>query len=106
MILFETGFKQNKEFNAKKWELELQGEKFCRERRLEPNNPKSLYKTFYHNRIVEEFDKYYTKKLKRAFCNRHLQKSSFGDTTHFSANRKCVIPILMLIIRHSHNIFL
>ncbi|MEZ9370908.1 DUF3644 domain-containing protein [Shewanella sp. 10N.286.51.B2] len=55
-------FKQNKEFNAKKWELELQGEKFCRERRLEPNNPKSLYKIFYHNRIVEEFDKYYTKK--------------------------------------------
>ena len=39
-----------------------QGEKFCKERKLDPNNVKSIYKTFYSSRIVEEFDKHYIKK--------------------------------------------
>ncbi|MEZ4865823.1 MAG: DUF3644 domain-containing protein [Caldilineaceae bacterium] len=54
-------FKQNSDFYALKKRLEEQGERFCKERKLDPNNPKSLYKKFYHSRILEEFDKYYEK---------------------------------------------
>lgn len=55
-------FKQNKQFNGLMRELKVKGDKFCKERRLEPDNPKSLYKMFYHSRIVEEFDKHYVRK--------------------------------------------
>jgi len=55
-------FKQNNEFYAIKKKLEAQGERICKERRLDPKNPKSIYKIFYHSRIIEEFDKYYEKK--------------------------------------------
>jgi hypothetical protein len=55
-------FKQNKQFNELMRELKVKGDKFCKERRLEPDNPKSLYKMFYHSRIVEEFDKHYKRK--------------------------------------------
>jgi hypothetical protein len=55
-------FKQNNEFYAIKKQLEGQGERFCKERKLDPKNPKSIYKIFYHSRIIEEFDKYYEKK--------------------------------------------
>lgn len=55
-------FKQNKQFNEFMRELKVKGDKFCKERRLEPDNPKSLYKMFYHSRIVEEFDKHYERK--------------------------------------------
>lgn len=55
-------FKQNGAFNEIMRQLKSQGERFCKERRLDPNNPKSLYQMFYHSRIVEEFDKHYTRK--------------------------------------------
>lgn len=55
-------FKKNKQFNDLMRELKAKGDKFCKERRLEPDNPKSLYKMFYHSRIVEEFDKHYVRK--------------------------------------------
>ncbi|EFA4278676.1 DUF3644 domain-containing protein [Escherichia coli O167:H9] len=56
-----SNFKQNKEFNKIMRNLQSQGEKFCKQRKLDPNNPKSIYKTFYSSRIVEELDKYYSK---------------------------------------------
>ncbi|WP_222416854.1 DUF3644 domain-containing protein [Yersinia aldovae] len=55
-------FKRNSEFNNIMRSLKTQGEKFCKERKLDPNNVKSIYKTFYSSRIVEEFDKHYIKK--------------------------------------------
>lgn len=54
-------FKQNNEFHAIKKQLEAQGERFCKERKLDPKNPKSIFKIFYHSRVIEEFDKYYRK---------------------------------------------
>lgn len=56
-----SNFKQNKEFNDIMRNLKTQGEKFCKQRKLDPNNPKSIYKTFYSSRIVEELDKHYSK---------------------------------------------
>lgn len=56
-----SDFKQNKEFNDTMRNLKTQGEKFCKQRKLDPNNPKSIYKTFYSSRIVEELDKHYSK---------------------------------------------
>lgn len=55
-------FKQNQKFYELMRLFKSQGEKFCKQRRLDPTNPKSLYKEFYHSRIVEELDKHYTKK--------------------------------------------
>lgn len=55
-------FKQNYCFNERMREIKVHGDKFCKERRLEPSNPKSIYKMFYHNRILEEFDKHYIRK--------------------------------------------
>lgn len=52
-------FKQNDQFYTIKKKLEDQGERFCKERRLDPKNPKSANKIFYHSRVIEEFDKYY-----------------------------------------------
>ncbi|MEY4518054.1 MAG: hypothetical protein RLZZ499_653, partial [Cyanobacteriota bacterium] len=54
-------FKQNPDFFKLMKTLKSQGEDFCKERKLDPKNPKSIYKIFYHNRIVEEFDKHYEK---------------------------------------------
>lgn len=56
-----SNFKQNKDFNKIMRSLQTQGEKFCKQRKLDPNNPKSIYKTFYSSRIVEELDKHYLK---------------------------------------------
>ena len=56
-----SDFKQNKDFNKIMRKLQVQGEKFCKQRKLDPNNPKSIYKTFYSSRIVEELDNHYTK---------------------------------------------
>lgn len=56
-----SNFKQNKEFNNIMRNLKTQGEKFCKQRKLDPNNPKSIYKTFYSSRIVEELDKHYSR---------------------------------------------
>jgi len=55
-------FKQNNEFYSIKKRIEAQGGRFCKERRLNPKNPKSSCKIFYHSRVIEEFDKYYEKK--------------------------------------------
>jgi hypothetical protein len=55
-------YKQNKQFNQLMRDLKIKGDEFCKERRLEPDNPKSIYKMFYHSRIVEEFDKHYQRK--------------------------------------------
>lgn len=55
-------FKINKKFHQIMSGLKSQGEQFCKERRLDPHNPKSIYKMFYHSRIIEELDKYYTVK--------------------------------------------
>jgi hypothetical protein len=57
-----TNFKQNKDFNDLMRQLKINSDKFCKERRLEPSNPKSIYKMFYHNRIIEEFDTHYQRK--------------------------------------------
>lgn len=54
-------FKQNAEFHDLMRNLIVQGDKFCKERRLNPQNPKSTCQRFYHSRIIEEFDKHYTK---------------------------------------------
>ena len=56
-----SNFKQNNKFNDQMREMKRKGEKFVKQRRLEPKNPNSLHKEFYHNRIVEEFDKLYSK---------------------------------------------
>ncbi len=55
-------FKQNQIFHSHMKRLSTDGEKFCKKRRLDPNNLDSTYKFFYHSRILEEFDKYYSKK--------------------------------------------
>lgn len=54
-------FKQNSEFNARMREIKAEGERYSKVRRLDPENPKSLSKTFYHNRILEKFDEWYEK---------------------------------------------
>jgi len=54
-------FKQNYMFNEQVRGIKAEGEKFCKVRRLEPENPKSLSKMFYHNRIIEKFDTWYDK---------------------------------------------
>ena len=56
------GFKQNQDFHNQMRKLRSDGEKFCKKRRLDPNNPDSTYKGFYHSRIIEEFDKYYERR--------------------------------------------
>jgi hypothetical protein len=55
-------FKQNTKFNELMREMKKQGDKFCRERKLDPNNPKSIYKNFYSNRVIDELDKHYNRK--------------------------------------------
>lgn len=52
-------FKENSKFHDLKRKLEREGNKFCKIRALDPNNPKSTFKCFYHSRIIEEFDKFY-----------------------------------------------
>jgi len=54
-------FKQNKVFNEQMRKLKMEGEKFYRKRLLDPKQPNSVYKEFYHSRIVEEFDIHYQK---------------------------------------------
>lgn len=57
-----SNFKQNQVFNEKMRSIKSEGEAYCKVRRLEPENPKSLSKRFYHSRIIEKFDTWYEKK--------------------------------------------
>jgi hypothetical protein len=51
-------FKANNKFVALMKKLR-RNEKFCRERYLNPNNPKSMMTRFYHPRILTELKKFY-----------------------------------------------
>lgn len=54
-----TNFKQNKVFHDQMRTLKSEGERYCKLRRLDPDNPKSISKTFYHNRVIDQFDQWY-----------------------------------------------
>ncbi len=54
-----TNFKQNNKFHDYMRTLKSEGEKYCKVRRLDPDNPNSINKTFYHNRVIEKFDGWY-----------------------------------------------
>ncbi|ATD29086.1 DUF3644 domain-containing protein [Vibrio cholerae] len=54
-----TNFKQNKVFHDQMRILKAEGERYCKVRRLDPDNPKSINKTFYHNRVIDQFDQWY-----------------------------------------------
>lgn len=56
-----SDFLQNNEYHAIRKPLEKKAE-FCKERYLDPGNPKSVKKRFYNPNIVKEFDRHYTKK--------------------------------------------
>jgi len=55
-------FKKNCIFHSLKKEFEAKGEKFCKKNWLNPTIQKGTHKKFYHNRIIEEFDKHYERK--------------------------------------------
>ncbi|CVG72111.1 Protein of uncharacterised function (DUF3644) [Serratia marcescens] len=55
-------FKQNSKFNELMRDMKKQGDKFCRERKLDPKNPKSIHKIFYSSRVIDELDKHYHRK--------------------------------------------
>jgi hypothetical protein len=57
-----SDFKLNPHFHAIMRGLIIQDDKFAKNRLLDPNNPTSTHKTFYHARIIEELDKHYAKK--------------------------------------------
>lgn len=52
-------FKQNNKFHDHMRSLKAEGEKYCKVRRLDPDNPNSINKTFYHNRVIDKFDEWY-----------------------------------------------
>jgi hypothetical protein len=52
-------FKQNNKFHDQMRTLKAEGEKYCKVRRLDPDNPNSINKTFYHNRVIDKFDEWY-----------------------------------------------
>ncbi|MFA0159456.1 DUF3644 domain-containing protein [Vibrio sp. 10N.261.46.A3] len=54
-----TNFKQNRVFHDQMRTLKGEGERYCKVRRLDPDNPKSINKTFYHNRVIDQFDQWY-----------------------------------------------
>ncbi|EGU34354.1 DUF3644 domain-containing protein [Vibrio scophthalmi] len=54
-----TNFKQNKIFHDQMRILKAEGERYCKVRRLDPDNPNSINKTFYHNRVIDQFDQWY-----------------------------------------------
>lgn len=54
-----TDFKQNQTFHEQMRTLKAEGERYCKVRRLDPDNPKSINKTFYHNRVIDQFDQWY-----------------------------------------------
>jgi len=56
-----TDFLQNKRFYSIKRTLE-ENPNLCRERYLNPGNPRSPMKRFYNPNILKEFDNHYTKK--------------------------------------------
>ncbi|PRY06435.1 uncharacterized protein DUF3644 [Pontibacter ummariensis] len=56
-----SDFKENNEYHTRRRELEKQP-KYCRERHLDPGNPKSQVKRFYSSEILKKFDEYYSKK--------------------------------------------
>ena len=54
-----SNFKQNNKFHDYMRLLKAKGEKYCKVRRLDPDNPNSINKTFYHSRVIEKFDQWY-----------------------------------------------
>lgn len=52
-------FKQNNRLHDHMRSLKTDGEKYCKVRRLDPDNPNSINKTFYHNRVIYKFDEWY-----------------------------------------------
>lgn len=56
-----SDFKQDKEWNKRKKELQI-NPKLYSKRLLDPQNPKSLKKDFYSSNVFPYLDKYYTKK--------------------------------------------
>ena len=56
-----SNFKENKEYHHFRKALEG-NQKYCRERQLDPGNPKSQIKRFYSSEIIKKFDERYIKK--------------------------------------------
>jgi len=56
-----NNFKQNSKLHNHMRSLKSEGEKYCKVRRLDPDNPNSINKTFYHNRVIDKFDEWYDK---------------------------------------------
>ncbi len=55
-----TDFKSNNQYHVLRRPLES-NVLYCRERLLDPGNPKSARKKFYSQSIVREFDQHYTR---------------------------------------------
>ena len=56
-----SDFKQNKDFNKLMRKIKT-NDKLYHERKLEPENPKSLKKPWYSSNIWQVLDEYYTRK--------------------------------------------
>ena len=56
-----TDFKMNQKYHRIRKSLE-NDDRYCRVRLLDPDKPNGLKKKFYNPNILQEFDKYYTKK--------------------------------------------
>lgn len=56
-----SDFKVDRKYHNVRQEL-MRQKKYCKTRRLDPQNPKSQKKDFYSSEIIKEFDNHYTKK--------------------------------------------
>jgi len=56
-----SDFKVDKKYHRVRKEL-MRQIKYCKTRKLDPQNPNSQKKNFYSSEIIKEFDKHYTKK--------------------------------------------
>ena len=57
-------FKLTPEFHLRLGRLRAEVDGFCKERLLNPKNPKSSRTRFYHSKAVEQFDQFYSRKTK------------------------------------------
>lgn len=57
-----SDFLRNAKFHELHRQIKNSGEKYCRERRLEPSNPNSIFKFFYSESVLNFMDAHYTRK--------------------------------------------
>lgn len=60
-VIRYSDFLRNAKFHELHRQIKAHGEKYCRERRLDPSNPNSLFKLFYSEATITFMDAHYTK---------------------------------------------